>query len=539
MAMPDKNGGKLHGPACGYGSMNQIGLTCTLSLVMAQKCGINHPEIDQAVKKASEFLRFYVDKGSLPYGDHDPWREHDDNGKNSQAAVLFDLLGDQEAASYFSKMTLASHQVREKGHTGHFFSFQWGALGAARSGGDAAAAFMREMRWFYELERRHDGSFVYQRQLANADHNKYSGWSTTGSRLLHYCLPRKQLYITGKGGQGAKKLSGRELREAVAAGHRGYLEDRTTRELLKLLGNWSPTVRDKAGKALAECEENVVDELIAMLESKNRDARYGACKGLRYAGRASAKAIEALVRHGLRSDDLTMRWFALDALRSTDKEKGLRAVASLAIPELVKMATADYPDESREWTKIWVCYALCGKPGIFNDHPETFTGLDRETRVNVVCSLLKVQDGRARSEVGKLYAKLDTDDLKQLWGPIYQATVDRAPSGTMFADGIRARGIGLMAKHGVKEGLELSLQILREDRWGRYGRKMQIIPALKPYGAAAKEQLPELKTLAGDLVDINKGIKATFEAISKNEAPELISIAEFIGNTKDATEKTK
>lgn len=533
MAMPAENGGVLHGPPCGYGAMNQIGLTCTLSLVMARKCGVVHPEIEQAVKRATEFLRFYVDKGSLPYGDHDPWGEQDDNGKNSQAAVLFDLLGDEEAATYFSRMALASYEVRERGHTGHFFSFQWGALGAARTGDEAAAAFMRELRWFYELERRPGGNFVYQRQLANTDHNKYTGWSTTGSRLLHYCLPRRQLYITGKGPHAARKIEGLELQETIAAGRLDNIGKRSPKELLQLLGNWSPTVRDRAGKALAECDESVVAELIAMLESKERYARYGACKGLRYAGRASAEAVDALVRSGLRSGDLTMRWFAMDALRSPDTEMGLRAVADRAAPQLVKMAMADYPDESREWTKTWACYTLCGKTGILNEHPETFTGLARATRVQMIRALLQVQDGRARGEVGSLYAMLDAEDLVLLWGPIYQATKERAPSGTMFADGIRARGIDLMARHGVKEGLELSLQILREDRWGRYGRKMQVIPALKPYGAAAKAYLPELKTLAGDLVEKNKGIKAAFDAIENDDAPELISIAEYLKNQKE------
>jgi len=55
---------------------------------------------------------------------------------------------------------------------------------------------------------------------------------------------------------------------------------------------------------------------------------------------------------------------------------------------------------------------------------------------------------------------------------------------------------------------------------------MQIIPALMPYGAAAREHLPELKTLAGDLVEKNKGIEAALAAIEKNDAPELISIAD-------------
>lgn len=530
MARPVENDGKLHGPCGGYGSMNQIGLTCTLALVLAQKCGVDHPEIDQALKRSTDFMRFYVDKGSLPYGDTDPWGELDDNGKNSQAAVLFDLMGDGEAARYFAKMTLASYGIRERGHTGHFFSFQWGAPGAARAGNDAAAAFMREMRWFYELERRPAGNFRYQRQLANADHDKYVNWSTTGSRLMHYCLPRKVLYITGKGERATQEIRGDELHAAVEAGRPDYLKDRSARELLQLLGSWSPTIRDRAGKALAESDENVVGDLIAMLTSENRYARYGACKGLRYAGRGSAEAVDALVAHGLRSDDLTMRFFALDALRypprrkDPNPEKGLRAVAHRAVPQLIEMAVADYPDEPREWTRTWVCNTLCSEGGIFKAKPEAFTGLDAATRAQVVRSLLQVQEGRARGAVATLYPLLTDEDLKALWGPIYQATQERAPSGTMFADGIRAKGIALMAEHGVEEGIALALSILNENRWGQKTRILQIIPALKPYAGAVRAHLPELKKIAGDWTQKRGNVKAALEAIETQEAPALISI---------------
>ncbi len=94
-------------------------------------------------------------------------------------------------------MTLASHDTLEGGHTGHFFGTQWGVLGASRGGPVAAHTFAKNTRWFTELERRVDGSSVYQYQL-KGDHHKYGGWSTSGQRLLQHYLPRKALYITGK-----------------------------------------------------------------------------------------------------------------------------------------------------------------------------------------------------------------------------------------------------------------------------------------------------------------------------------------------------
>ena len=82
-------------------------------------------------------------KGAIPYGDHRPGRDvHDDNGKDGVAALIFDLQGMDEEARFFGRMTVASYGERERGHTGNYFSFLWGPLGAARVGPDAVAAVL-------------------------------------------------------------------------------------------------------------------------------------------------------------------------------------------------------------------------------------------------------------------------------------------------------------------------------------------------------------------------------------------------------------
>ena len=87
-----QNDGKPFGIPCAYGAMNQITITCALSLALAQKCGIRIELIDTAVKISAAFLRFYVNKGCLPYGDHVPGRVHDNNGSSSHAAIMFQYL---------------------------------------------------------------------------------------------------------------------------------------------------------------------------------------------------------------------------------------------------------------------------------------------------------------------------------------------------------------------------------------------------------------------------------------------------------------
>jgi hypothetical protein len=85
-----------------------------------------------------------VNKGAIPYGDHQPWPGHEDNGKCSTAAVLFDLLGDREATRYFARMSTAAYDERERGHTGNFFNVLWALPGVSRCGPLATGAYMKE-----------------------------------------------------------------------------------------------------------------------------------------------------------------------------------------------------------------------------------------------------------------------------------------------------------------------------------------------------------------------------------------------------------
>ena len=257
MAWPDVNAGKLHGPLGGYGALNQAGLICHMSMVLARKCGVTDQVVRQAIDRANRFFGFYINTGAIPYGDHRPgWKVHDDNGKNSIAAVLFDLQGHQAGTRFFSRMTVASYGERERGHTGNYFSFLWGPLGANRAGPAAVAAFLAEQRWFYDLGRRWDGSFPYQggAGMGGGEH-QYGRWDCTGAYLLTYLLPLKKLHITGKAVSKDNELTGAELDEAVEAG-RGFrsrdmgiepYRAKSQKQLLSHLSSWSPAVRHRAG----------------------------------------------------------------------------------------------------------------------------------------------------------------------------------------------------------------------------------------------------------------------------------------------------
>ena len=184
----------------GYGMMNSPGLPLTISLVLAREAGVKDPAIDLAIERSTRLLRFYIGKGAIPYGDHQPWIEnHEDNGKCGMASVLFNLLGEPRGAEFFARMSLASHgPERDTGHTGNFFNMLWAMPGVALSGPQATGAWMQEFgAWYFDLARRWDGSFLHQGPPEDGN-DSYAGWDCTGAYLLAYAMPLRRIHFTGK-----------------------------------------------------------------------------------------------------------------------------------------------------------------------------------------------------------------------------------------------------------------------------------------------------------------------------------------------------
>jgi hypothetical protein len=82
---------------------------------------------------------------------------------------------------------------------------------------------------------------------------------------------------------------------------------------------------------------------------------------------------------------------------------------------------------------------------------------------------------------------------------IHAAVVEPAPSGIMFADGIRTSGLEILAQHRIAEGLPLCIDLIEPERWGLDGRIDRCLAALKVYGGAAKSELPRLRALESAL----------------------------------------
>jgi len=540
MAWPQSNNDKAHGSLGGYGALNQAGLICQTSMALALKCGVKDPEVDKAVAQANRFFGFYIDKGAIPYGDHRPgWQVHDDNGKNSIAAVLFDAQGHRKGAQFFSRMTVGSHGERERGHTGNYFSFLWGPLGANRAGDAAAAAYLRELRWFYDMARGWDGSFRYQggAGMGGGEH-QYGRWDCTGAMILSCTLPLGLTTMTGKGRDKANELTGAKLAETIEPGRHfdswsmgiPHYEQMDTNALIAQLRSWSPAVRHRAAQALKKKDGNIVAKALPLLDDDSLLARYGACTALGALGAKGAPAVPALIK-ALSHEDLWLRIQACYALSSIGKP------ALAAVPVLLKMAATPTQDDPRQFMQRYLCFCLFYPGGALRMNgliARSLEGVDREQLYAAVRQLLKNDDGRARGAVSSIYKQLSYDEIKPLLPVIHAAIVTPSPSGVMFASGIRLRGLELLAKHRVAEGMPLCISIMDIEAWGKRNRISGCLKILAQYGGSAKPVLPQLRELEKQLLAHReaKGLKPQIDQVKKliadienaKDAPKLRSI---------------
>ena len=73
--------------------------------MLAEKCGVEHPEIRAAIEQDHTFYAGFIGRGTLPYGVHNPnAKSFNNNGMSGLAAVAFSLYGDKEGAAFFSRM---------------------------------------------------------------------------------------------------------------------------------------------------------------------------------------------------------------------------------------------------------------------------------------------------------------------------------------------------------------------------------------------------------------------------------------------------
>ncbi len=482
----------------GYGMMNSPGLPLTTSLSLARTAGVNDPAMDRAIERSASLLRFYIGKGAVPYGDHRPWiQTHEDNGKCGMAAVMFNLLGEVQGAEFFSRMSVASHGAeRDTGHTGNFFNILWALLGVAQSGPQATGVWMQEFgSWYFDLARHWDGSFLHQGP-PQMNKDSYQNWDCSGAYLLSYAMPLKKIYLTGKRPGVVAQLDAASAQSLIFDGRgwnnmdrNSYYDKLGKEELLSRLSSWSPVVRERAAMALGRQQDKVVGQLIRLLDAEGLYTRYGACQALKMQRTRGATAILALLK-AFRSNDLWLRILAAEALA------GIGEPARIAVPEmLVRLTKRDPKNDPRNMEQRYVSFALFNRRGGLIG--QSLEGVDRKLLMEAVRAGLLNEDGRARSSIGSVYRNLTYDEIKPLLPAIHKAIIEPAPSGIMFADGIRMNGLELLTKYRINEGIELLVDYSRnQKKHASEKRILKVMEMLKTYGAHGKRVIPQLEAVA-------------------------------------------
>ena len=489
-ALPD---GRLQG----YGMMNSPGLPLTIGMVLARNAGVNEPEVTRAIELSARLIRFYAGKGAIPYGDHDAWTEtHEDNGKCGMASILFNLLGEAKHADFFTRMAVASHgSERDCGHTGNYFNLLWSLPAIAQAGPNGTGVWMQEFgAWYHDLARRWDGGFTHQGP-PEPDHDSYYGWDATGAYLLAYALPLKKIILTGRKTNVLPPLEPEVAQSLIMDGRGWDNKDRRSTydsfndgELLDRLGSWSPIARERAAAAIARRKEPPVSAIVTLLESESLNSRIGACNAFEELRGRAASAVPQL-RNALKHEDLWLRVRAATALAVIGKP------ALGALPDMLELINrGPSPEDPRGMEQRFVSLAIFGK---MLTSTKSLEGVDREKLRTAIALGLQNQDGRARSEISEIFSRLSYVELQPLLTALFEAIENPAPSGEMFADGVRLNGLKVLAVHHIEEGMQASADYIRtQNPWSSENRTPEILEILALYGAQAQRVIPHLRETA-------------------------------------------
>jgi hypothetical protein len=494
--------GKFNGSVPPYGPVNMAGLPANLSIVLGKKCGVKSPEVDRAVTRAAGFFGYYAGKGAIPYGEHEPWPYHENNGKNALTALMFGAMGNKpKEAEFFARMATAGYANREYGHTGQGFSYLWSALGAAVGGPEAASAFFRKASWHFDLVRRSDGSFTYdggeQYSPGKTDDNtyfgksSYNGLSPAATYVLTYALPLRKLVITGRDADPSGWLDKEQAASTVAAG-RFDLDRRqmAPQELVEAFGYWSPIVRSWAAEELAKRPEakTMIAELIKLAEGGNPRQIQGACEVL---GRLNTpEALPVLVKQ-LSHSDRWVRYKAAQAIRN------MGDTAKPALEGILKalVSTAEPLWPIRWEDPIQLAHGQLAAAVFSGPLKDDVNQMDAKLRYAAIRSVSTNPDGMARATLRDFFEnQLSEEDVIALAPAIIAAVESPSPADTMFNNEIRMAGLKALAKYHFKECLPAAAGLAKtQGGHGSESRTSEIMQIIASYGAAGKPQIPALR----------------------------------------------
>jgi hypothetical protein len=478
--------GSLHGPVNGYGPMNQATIPNIISMILAKKCGVSHPELDPAIAVAYNFYTFYCDKGLIPYGEHVPsLTANEDNGRQALAAVMFSFdPAKTHETNYFCRMAMASGDQREAGHTGPYFGYFWEPLGVNIGGPDAMAAYFSDLAWWYDLIRRWDGSFAYEEGDGSPAGLTYRGWTMTPAAMLHFAVPLKKLYITGKNLSPALALTSAERAESLAASKftlEHAASPKTTAQLTAALSSFSPAIRNNwaAGYLAADPAHPSVAQLSAWALGTDVRLAEGACATLGFLkDPTSTPTLTSL----LSSPNRSLRIMASQALDNMDESARPAAVDMLNAIVANQMPLDPLSSDPLQQATSELAN------GLFYDNTgllsKSFTGYDRNLVVNAIRVLMQSPDSWARRCLYDVLDLLTFEEIQNLGPVLLDAVQYKAPANGMASKSIRISGSKVLAKFRVVEGIPIIANLMELFEWGKDWFQEEELKALLVYGGS-------------------------------------------------------
>jgi len=539
-----------HGSAWGYGGMHACSIPAGTSLVLAKKCGISHPEIDPAIDRLGNYVSYYVDKGGLPYGEHPPELQsyRASGARHAMAAMFFGLQGNKpKQTEYFTRMNMAEYNGMECWHCGGDANYIWGWIAANLGGSKALASRFEQMRWYVDLARRCDGSFVND----GYDQGGFGGltvdyWDKpkthssydlepTSLYVLLFSVPDRRIYLTGRDPNPANELSAAAISNAIWAGHlETPVNSYTTKQLLGYFGEYDPFVRWSVAQTLAAKPDstNQVPTLIEMTTHADARVREASCQALGTI--KNPTAIPALVAR-LRDSDMGVRKKAGEALVLFD-------AAATTAPYLTDIMKAFIANGSLDQYAIdWADPLRIANNSLaallFNQRLDDTLTAPKDLLYEAVKVGLAQPDGASRGNLAKFLNKLTLEQVQTLAPNIVEAAKEPPPADRMWA-GFPINALQTLAKHNIAEGIPLAVRLA--DKYVLYkglgnmsGEALKVLSTT--YRGSAKDAIPALQTMQSWAPN-NKQIQDAITAIQTQPGPELLNFKKITTLTASPSE---
>lgn len=511
-AWPTFNGGKLHGMNPGYGALNAAGNRCFFLVALAKKVGVEHPEIDAALKRARRFFGSYVDKGAIPYGYHPAASTDDSNGKNTGAAFALKLLGDRHGAKYFAQMSTHASFTRRGGHGNDYF-WHYSPWAATLCGPKGTIVTMRNMRWWHTLCRRHDGSFVLHSPTGAKTLR-----NPTATYVLHYSAPLKQTLFSGKDADESYWWTEKEMEQLLTSAlpqlndpdlikRAGTpWQERTTDELFRLLDFFIPKKRGlyarELGKRYLAGEREILPRLVGLLDSDDPRLRDSGCRGLAACGTDATLQYLSKVAPLLKDPAEFVRMQSVRTIsKASDSHETQLALLKATIDEDEFEDMSLPPNSVRGLTQTTL---FGGKTELAESPFEA--GFDDELVQAALEKLIALDPMAPRAFLPSRTGVWSRDTVVRLAGPITFVAEDKQINDQMFGGGRHAAGRALLGRFGYREYIQTSAgpllknAALPRDIRPKVGFKIPMVDpeVIQKHPAACRELLEPLKLWLSD-----------------------------------------